>query len=419
MTDDLAGCMSFFRQEGRDRPNMIDTNVSALSSQLTPSITPGVSGQSGTAERKPYLQIQYLIKTFGSFSAVDDVSLEIYKGEFVCVLGPSGCGKTTLLRLIAGIEVQDSGTIWQNGADISRMPPSKRDFGIVFQSYALFPNLTVFENVAYGLRSTRTPRAQITTMVQNLLMLVGMPDAGKKFPSQLSAGQQQRIALVRALALSPGLLLLDEPLSALDARVRTNLRKELTDIQRRIGVTTVMVTHDQEEALTMADRIVVMNRGAIQQVGTPTEIYEEPSTPFVADFIGEMNFLPASVIEPWWMQCGEAKIASPYALEFGVNTPVTLAIRPEKIKLSNDISGNVSGHAHIENSTNNTNSLAVSLSKVEFLGSFYRLHLQPLHLPQNGIMADLSPDSAALFSLIPGAVFTVQLPEKALMVYRG
>ena len=244
---------------------------------------------------RPYLRIERLTKKFGGFTALDDISLDVYEGEFVCFLGPSGCGKTTLLRAIAGLDVQTAGAVEQAGADISALPPSERDFGIVFQSYALFPNMTVTRNVAYGLESQGRSRAEIRDRVRELLALVGLPDQGDKYPAQLSGGQQQRIALARAIATSPGLLLLDEPLSALDAKVRARLRHEVKALQRRLGVTTIMVTHDQEEALTMADRIVVMNHGVIEQAGAPTEIYGEPASVFVADFIGTMNFIAGEV----------------------------------------------------------------------------------------------------------------------------
>ena len=245
--------------------------------------------------KNPYLRIERLTKKFGGFTALDDISLDVHEGEFVCFLGPSGCGKTTLLRAIAGLDVQTAGVVEQAGADISALPPSERDFGIVFQSYALFPNMTVTRNVAYGLESQGRSRAEIRDRVRELLALVGLPDQGDKYPAQLSGGQQQRIALARAIATSPGLLLLDEPLSALDAKVRARLRHEVKALQRRLGITTIMVTHDQEEALTMADRIVVMNHGVIEQAGAPTEIYGEPASVFVADFIGTMNFIAGEV----------------------------------------------------------------------------------------------------------------------------
>jgi iron(III) transport system ATP-binding protein len=242
----------------------------------------------------PYLALQGITKRFGAFTALADVDLAINKGEFVCFLGPSGCGKTTLLRVIAGLEPPSAGRVALAGRDITALPPAQRDYGIVFQSYALFPNLRVADNVAYGLVNHHQPRDKIRQRVRELLDLVGLPGSEDKYPSQLSGGQQQRIALARALATSPGLLLLDEPLSALDAIVRVRLRQEIKALQRRLGVTTIMVTHDQEEALSVADRIVVMNQGVIEQVGAPMQIYREPATAFVADFVGRINAIAAT-----------------------------------------------------------------------------------------------------------------------------
>lgn len=238
---------------------------------------------------EPYLLIQGLTKRFGAFTALEHIDLDIRKGEFVSFLGPSGCGKTTLLRAISGLDVQTTGSIHQAGRNISSLPVSARDFGIVFQSYALFPNLKIRDNVGYGLVSAGKARNEIAGRVNELLAMVGLADQADKYPAQLSGGQQQRVSLARALALSPGLLLLDEPLSALDARVRARLRGEIRDLQQRLGITTIMVTHDQEEALTMSDRIVVMNKGRVEQVGTPDDIYRKPTSPFVADFVGRMN----------------------------------------------------------------------------------------------------------------------------------
>ena len=212
-----------------------------------------------------FLQLSDIRKEFGSFAALKGVSLSVLQGELVCFLGPSGCGKTTLLRIIAGLEVQSAGTIVQAGRDITRLPPMQRDYGIVFQSYALFPNLDVASNAAYGLVNRRMPRAQRAARVAELLTLVGLPDSAARFPSQLSGGQQQRVAIARALATSPSLLLLDEPLSALDARVRVRLRGEIRGLQQRLGITTILVTHDQEEALSMAKRIVEVRDGNIRR----------------------------------------------------------------------------------------------------------------------------------------------------------
>ncbi len=240
--------------------------------------------------------------------------------------------KTTLLRAIAGLDIQTQGRIEQAGIDISILPPTERDFGIVFQSYALFPNLTVEKNVAYGLESRRAARSEVIGRVKELLALVDLADQGKKYPSQLSGGQQQRVALARALATSPGLLLLDEPLSALDAKVRTHLRQEIKHLQRRLAVTTIMVTHDQEEALTMADRIVVMNHGIIEQIGSPEEIYASPASEFVAQFIGTMNFINVVVASAnqGTHQGGVLKFSQD---NVGQGESARLAIRPEDVEI--------------------------------------------------------------------------------------
>ena len=278
-----------------------------------------------------YLELQGIHKRFGSFTALDDIHLSIARGEFVCFLGPSGCGKTTLLRIIAGLETQTAGRIVQAGRDISVLPPGGRDYGIMFQSYALFPNLTVAQNVAYGLVNRKQSRAQVAPRVDELLKLVGLPGSGAKYPAQLSGGQQQRIALARALATSPGLLLLDEPLSALDAIVRVHLRNEIRALQRELGVTTVMVTHDQEEALSVADRIVVMNHGVIEQVGTPMQVYREPASPFVADFVGKVNRLQGVAEGERWFRCGDKRLqcALGAGADFRPGREVALYLRPE------------------------------------------------------------------------------------------
>src|SRR5438477_4460688 len=266
--------------------------------------------------REPFLKLEGIRKTFGRFTALETIGLAVERGELVTFLGPSCCCKTTLLRIIAGLETQDAGTSVQGGRDISRLPPMKRDYGIVFQSYALFPNLTIFDNVAYGLVNRRKGRDEIHRRVGELLKLVGLPDSGAKYPGQLSGGQQQRLALARALATSPGLLLLDEPLSALDAIERLRLRGEIRALQQRLGVTTIMVTHDQEEALSMADRIVVMNQGIIEQIGTPEDIYREPASAFVADFVGTMTFLDAEVASPTALRIGTLQFHCPEASRF-------------------------------------------------------------------------------------------------------
>jgi putative spermidine/putrescine transport system ATP-binding protein len=240
-----------------------------------------------------FLDISHLEKSFGANRVVKDFTLGVEKGEFISLLGPSGCGKTTVLRMVAGFEAPSSGTIRIGGADMVGRRPNQRNIGMVFQAYALFPNLTVAENVGFGLKIKGVPRDQITARVTEMLALIGLPDLGGRYPFQLSGGQQQRVALARALAPKPQVLLLDEPLSALDAKVRVSLRTEIRAIQRELGITTIFVTHDQEEALSISDRIVVMNGGIADQVGTPFEIYNRPTTRFVANFVGQLNVFRA------------------------------------------------------------------------------------------------------------------------------
>jgi iron(III) transport system ATP-binding protein len=278
----------------------------------------------------PALEITGIHKNFENFSALRDIHLSVRQGEMLCFLGPSGCGKTTLLRIIAGLETQSSGRILQNGRDISWLPADQRDYGIVFQSYALFPNLTIADNVGYGLVNGKMRKAQIRERVAELLALVGLPTSGDKYPSQLSGGQQQRVALARALATHPGLLLLDEPLSALDATVRVRLRAEIRRLQKQVGITTIMVTHDQEEALSMADRIVVMNHGVIEQIGTPMDIYERPATPFVADFVGKINVLRATALGGQRFRAGQLELECEACDgHFAPGQEVSLYLRPE------------------------------------------------------------------------------------------
>ena len=319
-----------------------------------------------------YLSIENLCKSFGKFLALDDVCIDINAGEFVCFLGPSGCGKTTLLRCIAGLEVQTSGTIIQNSEIISDLPTSQRDFGIVFQSYALFPNLSCFHNIAYGLENLGWEKQDVTKRVNELLSLVGLSDHSAKFPSQLSGGEQQRIALARAIATSPNLLLLDEPLSALDAKVRVHLRQELKNFHRRLGLTTVMVTHDQEEALSIADRIFVMDGGRIMQSGTPEEIYANSSNPFVANFIGMTNFIEGKVHNRDAITVQNQQIRVP-GHNYTKGTKVIIAARPECIQLSKK---------------NTSGSFDGTVVDVEFLGSFLRIYLETSIMPNQRLIAD-------------------------------
>src|SRR5262245_57360383 len=360
--------------------------------------------EGGSESAAPYLRARDLTTRFGAFTALKSVALEVNKSEFVCFLGPSGCGKTTLLRAIAGLDPQDEGTIEIAGRDVSRLPPAARDFGIVFQSYALFPNLTVFDNVAYGLVNRRRAKAEIAERVRALLALVGLQDQERKYPVQLSGGQQQRVALARALATSPGLLLLDEPLSALDARVRVRLRDEIKALQRRLGVTTIMVTHDQEEALAMADRIVVMNQGVIEQVGAPAEIYRSPTTAFVADFVGTMTFLDGEVTGPDRLRVGSIELSCNGVNGFRHGDPVRVGLRPEEVRVRN-----------IDAST--PNQIAAKVSLLDFLGSFCRAKLEPDAAPGVAILADFSANLMRDLSVAEGQKLTIALPPESLRVF--
>lgn len=351
-----------------------------------------------------YLRVEGISKLFGNFAALSDISFDIHEGEFVCFLGPSGCGKTTLLRCIAGLETQTTGSIYQAGADISWLPPSRRDFGIVFQSYALFPNLTVAKNVAYGLVNKQLPRAEIDARVNELLRLVTLTDHANKYPGQLSGGEQQRVALVRALATSPGLLLLDEPLSALDAKVRARLRREIRALQKRLGVTTIMVTHDQEEAQTMADRILVMCDGRIEQIGTPSDIYDVPASPFVADFIGVMNFLPVTVADDTTVSCENLDLLC-NAENFPKGTRLNCAIRPEDVVVGN--------------STDHSNVFDVIVEEVEHLGSFVRLYLRSPKLGNHELRADVRKDVARVNRLASADNIRVHIQPDSIRLYEA
>ncbi|MCS6907445.1 MAG: putative 2-aminoethylphosphonate ABC transporter ATP-binding protein [Anaerolineales bacterium] len=354
---------------------------------------------------EPYLRIESITKKFDRTLALEDVSLDIQEGEFVFLLGPSGCGKTTLLRIVAGLEVPTSGRILQKGQDITYLSPARRNIGIVFQSYALFPNLTVFQNIAYGLENRKMPKEQIRRRVADLLQLVGLEGYGERYPAQLSGGQQQRVALARALAISPSLLLLDEPLSALDARVRANLRIEVARLQRQLGITTIMVSHDQEEALTMADRVVVMDQGRIAQIGTPEEVYHSPATPFVADFVGLMNFLSGVVVAPELrrVRVGEVDINLHQEIRHPAGQGVLLAIRPEKVQV---VESSGDGRENV---------LRTRVREVEFIGAFYRLHLQLAQAER--LIAYLPPQRSSSYSIQEGEEVPIYLPPDQLRVY--
>ena len=303
-----------------------------------------------------FLNLDHLQKSFGPTRVVHDFSLGVEKGEFVSFLGPSGCGKTTVLRMVAGFETPSAGRIVIDGQDVTRLRPNQRQIGMVFQAYALFPNLTVAENVGFGLKVAGVPRAQRGPRVAEMLDLIGLPDLGGRYPWQLSGGQQQRVALARALAPRPRVLLLDEPLSALDAKIRVSLRNQIREIQQQLGITTIFVTHDQEEALSISDRIVVMHKGVADQTGTPAQIYNQPATDFVAGFVGTLNRFDAEVLDParGLVRVGPARIALDRPLPPG---RITLAARPEGLQAGSD-------------------GIPAEVTGVEFLGSVQRLRLR-------------------------------------------
>ncbi len=313
-----------------------------------------------------YLDIARLEKSFGANRVVKDFSLPIAKGEFVSLLGPSGCGKTTVLRMVAGFEIPDSGAIRIEGKDIVGVPVNRRNVGMVFQAYALFPNLTVAQNVGFGLRVAGVTGAEAQGRVAEMLDLIGLPlaDYGGRYPFQLSGGQQQRVALARALAPRPRVLLLDEPLSALDAKVRVRLRGEIREIQRRLGITTIFVTHDQEEALSISDRVVVMNAGIADQVGTPFDIYNRPATPFVAGFVGTLTPIEVTVIDPvvGMVMTGALTMNLGRVLGAPAGTTLPIALRPEAVRL-----GREAGREIV---------LPATAREVEFMGSVIRIRAE-------------------------------------------
>ena len=354
---------------------------------------------------QPYLRLAGISKSFGTFTALQGINLDIAQGELVCFLGPSGCGKTTLLRIVAGLEVQSAGRLELAGRDISTLPPAERDYGIVFQSYALFPNLNVAANVSYGLVNRKVPKAQAQARVAELLALVGLPGSENKFPAQLSGGQQQRIALARALATKPGLLLLDEPLSALDAIVRVKLRSEIRSLQRQLGVTTIMVTHDQEEAFAVADRIVVMNQGGIEQVGTAMQVYRDPVTLFVADFVGRINALPATADEGGlrvgskWLQCEHASVHG-----HSNGQQLRVYLRPEDV-LARPIAA---GDAHVFDAL---------IEKIDFLGSYCHVQVSSASIAPHRLMVYLSLNFLSEQSLAVGSTVQLKLMPERIKVF--
>ena len=350
------------------------------------------------------LKLENLTKQFGTLTAVDHVNLEIEEGEFLCFLGPSGCGKTTVLRMITGFETVSSGKILFDGKVINNVIPQKREFGIVFQSYALFPNMTVEENIVFGLKVRKMPKKAMEERVDQMLDLIGLRDWRKLYPPQLSGGQQQRVALVRALAPNPQVLLLDEPLSALDAKIRVRLRAEIKRLQQELKKTMIYVTHDQEEALSIADRVVVMEKGKFRQVGKPIDIYKYPNSSFVADFVGTSNFFKGD----WtgaWVNTGKRKFK---VGQEGSSTreEVLLAIRPEKIE--------VFKMGEPPENLESSNLLPGRIDVVTFLGAAVRL---VIHIDGEELISDVIEKEFEQKQLRQGDDVFLYFPPEAFAVY--
>ncbi|MGH7263625.1 MAG: ABC transporter ATP-binding protein [Candidatus Rokuibacteriota bacterium] len=351
-----------------------------------------------------FLEIDDVEKRFGHSTAVEHVRLSVERGEFVSFLGPSGCGKTTTLRMIAGFETPSAGRIRLDGADITRRPPNQRNVGMVFQAYALFPNMTVAQNVGFGLKVARRPGAEISMRVEEMLALIKLPALASRYPYQLSGGQQQRVALARALAIQPQVLLLDEPLSALDAKIRVALRNEIRAIQRQLGITTIYVTHDQEEALSISDRIMVMSEGRVEQIGTPFEIYNFPRTPFVASFVGTLSVLRGRVIDPAGgrIAIDGQEIVAARGLEGAAAGDVrAVALRPEIVSL---------GATGADG-----NRMEGTVEDVSFLGSIVRIRVR---FSENALALDTFNNPRLAVPRV-GQRVAVSFPREALLPLDG
>lgn len=345
-----------------------------------------------------FLALTNVRKEFPNNVAVEDFNLAVEKGEFVSFLGPSGCGKTTTLRMIAGFEHPSSGSVTLNGRDITYAKPNERDVGMVFQAYALFPNMTVAQNVGFGLKLRNEEKTAISQRVSELLDLIHLPDKGGSYPHQLSGGQQQRVALARALAIRPQVLLLDEPLSALDAKIRDELRHEIRRIQTQLGITTIYVTHDQEEAMAISDRVVVMSRGVMEQVGPPFQIYNFPETAFVASFVGKLNQIPGQVVDAalGTVRSGQVSLRTTSEFQAPPGQAVTLMVRPEELELGEGEENQVPG----------------IVESINFLGAIVRVRVDTASGP---LTADLFNERLLKLPKVADPV-TVSFPAHACWV---
>ena len=352
-----------------------------------------------------FLDLESVHKEYGPTTVVHDFNLSVARGEFVSFLGPSGCGKTTTLRMVAGFETPTGGAIRIDGKDVTNLRPNQRNVGMVFQSYALFPNLTVADNIGFGLKVARRSKAEKDARVAEMLAMIKLPQLGSRYPYQLSGGQQQRVALARAIAIKPQVLLLDEPLSALDAKIRLSLREEIRALQRDLGITTIYVTHDQEEALSMSDRIVVMNEGRVEQIGAPFEIYNYPRTRFVASFVGTLNILQGRIVDPATGRIavdGQEITAVRGVVDGAAGDVRAVALRPEAIVLNGE--------------GGSRNQIKGTIDEVNFLGAVVRIRVR---IAENSVSLDTFNSPTAPPPKRGDQVTLSFAPEDVLMLEAG